>query len=82
MGPDPVRHGMPPPAIELVDVAKRFDAVQSLDGLTLSIEAGSVFGYLGPNGAGKTTTIRVLLGLVRPDAGKVRVLGLDPRVEG
>ena len=82
MGPDPVRHGMPPPAIELVDVAKRFDAVQSLDGLTLSIEAGSVFGYLGPNGAGKTTTIRVLLGLVRPDAGKVRVLGLDPRADG
>jgi ABC-2 type transport system ATP-binding protein len=68
-------------AIELRDVSKRFEAVQSLDALTLSVEAGSVFGYLGPNGAGKTTTLRVLLGLVRPDAGHVRVLGLDPRVE-
>ena len=73
---------MPSPAIELREVSKRFDAVRSLDGLTLSIEPGSVFGYLGPNGAGKTTTLRVLLGLVRPDAGEVRVLGLDPRSPG
>ena len=73
---------MPSPAIEIREVSKRFDAVRSLDGLTLSIEAGSVFGYLGPNGAGKTTTLRVLLGLVRADAGEVRVLGLDPRTAG
>ena len=56
---------MPSPAIELRDVSKRFGAVRSLDGLSLAIEPGSVFGYLGPNGAGKTTTLRVLLGLVR-----------------
>jgi ABC-2 type transport system ATP-binding protein len=73
---------MPAPAIELRDVSKRFDALRSLDGLTLDVEAGSVFGFLGPNGAGKTTTLRVLLGLVRPDAGEVRVLGLDPRAQG
>ncbi|MGH7295552.1 MAG: ABC transporter ATP-binding protein [Polyangiaceae bacterium] len=69
-------------AIELRAVSKRFGAVRSLDGLTLDVEPGCVFGYLGPNGAGKTTTLRVLLGLVRPDAGEVRVLGLDPRVDG
>jgi ABC-2 type transport system ATP-binding protein len=73
---------MPSPAIELRDVSKRFGAVKSLDGLSLAIEPGCVFGYLGPNGAGKTTTLRVLLGLVRPDAGEVRVLGLDPRAQG
>jgi ABC-2 type transport system ATP-binding protein len=69
-------------AIELRDVSKRFDAVHALDGLSLSVEPGCVFGYLGANGAGKTTTLRVLLGLVRADAGHVRVLDLDPRVEG
>jgi ABC-2 type transport system ATP-binding protein len=73
---------MPSPAIELRDVSKRFGAVTSLDGLSLAIEPGCVFGYLGPNGAGKTTTLRVLLGLLRPDAGEVRVLGLDPRARG
>jgi ABC-2 type transport system ATP-binding protein len=72
-----------PLAIELRDVSKRFDSqVPSLDGLSLEVPAGSVFGYLGTNGAGKTTTIRVLLGLVRPDTGTVRVLGMDPRVDG
>jgi ABC-2 type transport system ATP-binding protein len=69
-------------AIELQGVSRRFGAVRSLDGLSLDVEAGCVFGFLGPNGAGKTTTLRVLLGLVRPDAGEVRVLGLDPRVDG
>ncbi|HEY1693058.1 MAG TPA: ABC transporter ATP-binding protein [Polyangiaceae bacterium] len=69
-------------AIELRDVSKRFASILSLDRLTLRVEPGTVFGYLGPNGAGKTTTLRVLLGLVRPDAGEVRVLGLDPRSEG
>jgi hypothetical protein len=59
------------PAIELENVAKRFGATRSLDGLTLSVDAGTLFGFLGPNGAGKTTTLRILLGLVRPDQGKV-----------
>jgi ABC-2 type transport system ATP-binding protein len=72
-----------PLAIELRGVSKRFDSSPpSLDGLALEVASGSVFGYLGTNGAGKTTTIRVLLGLVRPDAGHVRVLGMDPRLDG
>ncbi|HEY8091144.1 MAG TPA: ABC transporter ATP-binding protein [Polyangiaceae bacterium] len=73
---------MPTPAIELRNVSRHFGQVKSLDGLSLEIEPGCVFGYLGPNGAGKTTTLRVLLGLVRPDGGEVRVLGLDPRTQG
>jgi ABC-2 type transport system ATP-binding protein len=68
----------PVPAIALEDVRKRFGPQVGLDGLTLAVASGSVFGLLGPNGAGKTTTVRVLLGLVRPDAGSARVLGLDP----
>src|SRR5947209_13493697 len=49
----------------------------AVDGLDLSVPAGGVFGFLGPNGAGKTTTIRCLLGLVRPTAGRCRLLGQD-----
>ena len=67
--------------IEAVDLTKRFGGAESpavLDGINLRIEAGEVFGYLGPNGAGKTTTIRVLLGLLRPTEGSVRVFGEDP----
>jgi ABC-2 type transport system ATP-binding protein len=67
------------PAIAIHGASKRFGAQQSLDGLELRVESGSVFGFLGPNGAGKTTTLRLMLGLVRADAGQVRVLGLDPR---
>ena len=59
-------------------LVKRFGRVTALDGLDLEVAAGSVHGFLGPNGAGKSTTIRVLLGLYRPDAGSVRVLGRDP----
>lgn len=62
-------------AVELVAVAKRFGPLQALDGVSLRIPRGSLFGLLGPNGAGKTTLIRCLVGLVRPDAGTIRVLG-------
>jgi ABC-2 type transport system ATP-binding protein len=65
--------------LELQDVRKRFGRQAVLDGVTLSVPAGQTFAFLGRNGAGKTTTIRMLTGLLRPDTGVVRVLGLDPR---
>ena len=64
------------PAVEARGVVKRFGSdVLALDGLNLRIEAGETYGLLGPNGAGKTTTLLMLLGLVRPTAGSIRVLG-------
>src|SRR3954451_17380496 len=65
-------------AIQLNDLVKSFGAVRALDGLDLTVRVGEVHGFLGPNGAGKSTTIRVLLGLLRPDSGDVRLLGGDP----
>ncbi len=60
-------------AIRIEALRKQFGEVQALDGLTLSVERGSVFGFLGPNGAGKTTTIRILTGLAQPDGGRAWV---------
>ncbi len=62
-------------AISIVGLTKNFGKVRALDRLDLSVEAGEVHGFLGPNGSGKTTTLRVLLGLIRADAGHVRLLG-------
>ena len=70
------------PAIEVAGLSKRYGAVRALDGLSLTVEPGEVFGLLGPNGAGKTTTVEILEGYRRPDAGEVRVLDLDPWHEG
>lgn len=64
--------------IECIDVVKMFGRVRALDNLRLSVGRGEVHGFLGPNGAGKSTTIRVLLGLVRPSSGTVRLFGEDP----
>jgi ABC-2 type transport system ATP-binding protein len=64
-----------PIAIQATGVRKRFGKVQALDGVDLTVAAGTVYGLLGPNGSGKTTLIRSLVGLVRPDAGEVHVLG-------
>jgi ABC-2 type transport system ATP-binding protein len=70
------------PAIEVAGLSKRYGTVQAVDGLSLSVEPGEVFGLLGPNGAGKTTTVEILEGYRRPDAGMVRVLDLDPWRDG
>nr|WP_326644966.1 ABC transporter ATP-binding protein [Streptosporangium sp. NBC_01755] len=64
--------------ISMSGVTKRFGRTTALDGLNLEVRAGEVHGYLGPNGAGKSTTIRVLLGLLRADAGSSSMLGGDP----
>ena len=61
---------------------KRYGATRAVDGLSFTVEHGEVFGLLGPNGAGKTTTVETLEGYRRPDAGTVRVLGLDPVRDG
>lgn len=66
------------PAIVVSGLAKRFGATRALNGLDLEVESGEVHGFLGPNGAGKTTTIRVLLGLLKADAGTVQLLGGNP----
>src|SRR5829696_2873265 len=68
----------PTPAVEVRGLTKTFGRVRALDGLDLTVPAGEVTGFLGPNGAGKSTTIRVLLGLLRADAGTARLLGGDP----
>jgi ABC-2 type transport system ATP-binding protein len=65
-------------AISVSGLVKTFGSTRALDGLDLSVQTGEVHGFLGPNGAGKSTTIRILLGLLRRDAGEVRLLGGDP----
>jgi ABC-2 type transport system ATP-binding protein len=69
------------PVIEMRGIEKAFGRKPVLQGLDLSVPAGQTFAFLGRNGAGKTTTIRMLLGLLKPDAGHVRVLGLDPSMD-
>jgi ABC-2 type transport system ATP-binding protein len=63
-------------------LVKRYGDVLAVDRVDLTVQAGDVYGYLGPNGAGKTTSMRMLLGLIRPDAGDVRLFGRDPHAEG
>lgn len=64
--------------IEMKGLKKKFGKTIALNGLNLSVEQGSVYGFIGPNGAGKTTTIRILLGILRKSSGEVTVLGSDP----
>ncbi|MGW4213579.1 ATP-binding cassette domain-containing protein [Lentzea sp. NPDC004789] len=64
--------------ISVSGLRKAFGRTTALDGLDLTVRAGEVHGFLGPNGAGKTTTLRILLGLLRADAGSVTLLGGDP----
>jgi ABC-2 type transport system ATP-binding protein len=63
----------------LHSVTKRYGSITALDNFSLTLHAGEVVALLGPNGAGKTTAVRLLLGLISPDSGSVRVLGRDPR---
>jgi ABC-type multidrug transport system ATPase subunit len=67
-----------PAAVRLIGLTKLYGSVPAVDSLTLAVRRGEVYGFLGPNGAGKTTTIRMLLGLVRPTAGRAEVLGEPP----
>jgi ABC-2 type transport system ATP-binding protein len=64
-------------AIEANNLTKSFGAVTAVDDVSITIPEGGIFGFLGPNGAGKTTTIRMLTGVLIPDAGSVRILGTD-----
>jgi ABC-type multidrug transport system ATPase subunit len=65
------------PAVEMKGVTKVYGSFRALDGLSLAVEEGVIFGLLGPNGAGKTTTIKILITLLQPTGGEVKVLGYD-----
>ena len=67
--------GARPLAIEARGLVKRFDGTLAVDGVDISVPQGAIYGVLGPNGAGKTTTLRMLLGIIDPDAGVRKVLG-------
>jgi ABC-2 type transport system ATP-binding protein len=74
---------MAEPAISTHELTKTYGrGSRGIAGLDLQVATGEVYGFLGPNGAGKSTTIRILLDLIRPTSGTVRVLGLDPRTDG
>jgi ABC-2 type transport system ATP-binding protein len=64
-------------AIEVEDLTKRFGNFTAVDHIDFKVEAGELFGFLGPNGAGKTTTVRMIIGIIKPDAGKASIMGYD-----
>ena len=64
--------------IETHSLTKRFGELTAVDGISLNCRAGEVYGFLGPNGAGKTTTLRMILGLIKPTSGTVKILGKEP----
>jgi len=70
------------PALRISGLVKDYGRVHAVRGIDLDVRRAEVFGFLGPNGAGKTTTIRCILDLLRPTAGRIEVLGLDPRQDG
>jgi ABC-2 type transport system ATP-binding protein len=65
-------------AVETRGLARTFGSKRAVDGIDLQVPPGSFYGFLGPNGAGKSTTIKCLTGLLRPSAGDIRILGIDP----
>jgi ABC-2 type transport system ATP-binding protein len=69
---------MPDAPVEVRGLLKRYGEIVAVDRVDLTVEPGDVYGYLGPNGAGKTTSLRMMLGLIRPTSGSVRLFGRDP----
>jgi ABC-2 type transport system ATP-binding protein len=67
-------------AVTLENVCKSFGRVHAVDNLSVQVSAGSVYGFLGPNGAGKTTTLRMIMNIIRPDSGRIEILG-DGQIE-
>ncbi|TFH34307.1 MAG: ATP-binding cassette domain-containing protein, partial [Anaerolineales bacterium] len=70
-----------PASIRIQNLHKHFGKVQALNGVSLAVDSGQVFGLLGPNGAGKTTLIRLLIGAIKPSSGDLSVLSLNPGKE-
>jgi ABC-2 type transport system ATP-binding protein len=70
--------GDTPPPVEVRGLVKRYGELTAVADVDLTVNVGDVYGYLGPNGAGKTTSLRMMLGLIRPTAGSVRLFGRDP----
>ena len=68
-------------AVEAVDLVKDFNETRAVDGVSLAVPAGSIYGLLGPNGAGKTTTLRMLIGIIDPSSGTRRILGRERPLE-
>ena len=77
MSQDAVSQASPPP-VEVRGLVKRYGELTAVAGVDLTVNTGDVYGYLGPNGAGKTTSLRMMLGLIRPTEGTVRLFGRDP----
>jgi ABC-2 type transport system ATP-binding protein len=71
-------NGMTETVVSTDRISKRYGNRLAVDGVTLAVRRGEVYGFLGPNGAGKTTTLRMVLGLVRPTSGSASVLGAPP----
>ena len=65
--------------VRAVGLVRRYGAVTAVDSLTFEVRRGEMFGLIGPDGAGKTTTLRLILGLLAPQAGTVRACGVDPQ---
>jgi ABC-2 type transport system ATP-binding protein len=74
LNPEPL-NPEPANAIVLRDITKRFNGTTAVDGLSLAVPAGSIYGFIGPNGSGKTTTLRMIMHILLPDAGDIEVLG-------
>jgi len=77
-GPAAEVDGAGPPPIEVRGLVKRYGELTAVGGVDLTVRTGDVYGYLGPNGAGKTTSLRMMLGLIKPTDGTVRLFGRDP----